>query len=141
MASVNSTVRQIHNLVITTELLQERKFIGRSRSKRGLVDFVGKISKSLFGTATSGDIEDLKRHMQVLNNNNVKLAEAMANQDQHLSSFINTVDKRFSNVMAAIQKNHQDAVAISELAHRSMDALDDEFLILGQLIIQENICL
>ena len=31
--------------------------------------------------------------------------------------------------MAAIQKNHQDAVAISELAHRSMDALDHEFVI------------
>lgn len=76
--------------------------------------------------------------MQVLNNNNVKLAEAMANQDQHLSSFINTVDKSFSNVMAAIQKNHQDAVAISELAHRSIDALDHEFVILGQLIIQQT---
>ena len=83
MASVNSTVHHIHDLVPTTELPQERKFIGRSRSKRGLFDFVGKISKSLFGTATSGDIEALKRHMQVLNNNNVKLAEAMANQDQH----------------------------------------------------------
>ena len=79
MASVNSTVHHIHDLVPTTELPQERKFIGRSRSKRGLFDFVGKISKSLFGTATSGDIEALKRHMQVLNNNNVKLAEAMAN--------------------------------------------------------------
>ena len=62
----------------------------------------------------------------------------MANQDQHFSSFINTVDKRFSNVMAAIQKNHQDSVAISELAHRSMDALDHEFVILGQLIIQQT---
>ena len=67
--------------------------------------------------------------MQVLNNNNVKLAEAMANQNQHQHS-----DKRFSNVMATIQKNHQDAVAVSELAHRSMDALDHDFVILGQLI-------
>ena len=54
MASVNSTVYHIHDLVPTTEISQERKFIGRSRSKRGLSDFVGKISKSLFGIATSG---------------------------------------------------------------------------------------
>ena len=40
--------------------------------------------------------------------------------------------------MAAIQKNHQDAVAVSELAHRSMDALDHDFVILGQLIIQQT---
>ena len=83
MASVNSTAHHILDLVPTTELPQERNFIGRSRSKRGIFDFVGKISKYLFGTATSGDIEALKRHMQVLNNNNVKLAEVMANQDQH----------------------------------------------------------
>lgn len=42
---------------------------------------MGKISKSLFGTATSDDIIALKRHMQTLNNNNVKLAQAMAQQD------------------------------------------------------------
>lgn len=41
---------------------------------------MGKISKSLFGTATSDDIIALKRHMQTLNNN-VKLAQAMAQQD------------------------------------------------------------
>lgn len=67
--------------------------------------------------------------MQVLNKNNLKLAKAMVHQDQHLhvSSFINTVDKRFSNVLAAVKKNHQDAVTIFRLAHASMDALDHEF--------------
>lgn len=76
--------------------------------------------------------------MQVLNNNNVKLTKAMAHQDQHLSSFIYTVDKRFSNVLAAVQKNHQDAVAIFRLVHVSMDALDHEFLIMSQLTIQQT---
>lgn len=89
--------------------------------------FVGEISKSLFGTTTSADITTLQRHMQVLNKNNVKLAKAMVHQDQHLSAFINTVDKRFSNVLAAVKKNHQDAVTIIRLAHASMDALDHEF--------------
>lgn len=42
--------------------------------------------------------------MQTLNNNNVKLAQAMVQQDHHLSSFISTVDKRFNNVMSAVQK-------------------------------------
>lgn len=51
----------------------------------------------------------------------------MVHQDQHLSSFINTVDKRFSNVLAAVKKNHQDAFTNFRLAHASMDALDHEF--------------
>lgn len=129
MASVNSTVHYIHDLIPTTQLPPTQKYIGLSRSKRGLFDFVGKISKSLFGTAMSDDIATLQRHMQTLNNNNIQLAKAMAHQDQHLSSFIDTVDKRFNNVMSAILKNHQDAVALSDLAHRSMDALDHEFII------------
>lgn len=86
-----------------------------------------KFQKSLLGTTTSADITTLQRHMQVLNKNNVKLAKAMVHQDQHLLSFINTVDKRFSNVLAAVKKNHQDAVTIIRLAHASMDALDHEF--------------
>lgn len=100
--------------------------------------FVGEISKSLFGTATSDDITTLQRHMQILNRHNVKLAKAMAHQDQHLSSFINTVDNRFSNVLAAVKKNHQDAVAISRFVHASMDALDHEFFIMSQLIIKQT---
>lgn len=138
MASVNSTVHHIHQLVPTAELPPTRKYIGSSRSKRGLFDFVGKISKSLFGTATSGDITTLQRHMQTLNNNNIKLAKAMAQQDHHLSSFIEAVDERFNNVVAAVRQNHQDAVSLSVLAHNSMDALDHEFLILSDLIIKQT---
>ena len=62
----------------------------------------------------------------------------MAQQDEHLSSFISTVDERFQNVMSAVTKNHRDAIALSELAHRSMDALDHEFQILSQLILQQT---
>ena len=139
MASVNSTVNQFHRLIPSTLLPPQRSSIGSSRRfKRGLFDFVGSISKSLFGTATTDDINALKRHMQTLNNNNIKLAKAMAQQDEHLSSFISTVDERFQNVMSAVTKNHRDAIALSELAHRSMDALDHEFQILSQLILQQT---
>ena len=42
---------------------------GHQREKRrGLFDFIGQISKSLFGTATSDEIATLQRHMQTLNN-------------------------------------------------------------------------
>lgn len=138
MASVNTTVNQIHHLIPSTTLPPQQTYIGSSRQKRGLFDFVGKLSKSLFGTATSDDINALKRHMQTLNNNKVKLAQAMSQQDHHLSSFISTVDERFNNVMSAVQKNHQDAIALSNLAHRSMDALEHEFVILSELIFRQT---
>lgn len=48
--------------------------IGLSRHKRRILDFVGQISKSLFGTATPDDIATLQRHMQTLNRNNAQIA-------------------------------------------------------------------
>lgn len=62
----------------------------------------------------------------------------MAQQDRHLSFFILTVDKRFNNIMAAVQENHQDTVALSDLARRSLDALDHYFVILSQLILKQT---
>lgn len=61
-----------------------------------------------------------------------------AQQDQHLSLFISTVDKRFDTIMPAVQENHQNAVALSDLAYRSLDALDNDFVILSQLILKQT---
>ena len=100
MASINATVHEIHRLIPQSQLRQPNPFFGSSRrSKRGIFDFIGQISKSLFGTATSSDIATLRRHMQVLNRNNANIAKAMATQEKHLSSFISTVDERFNNVV------------------------------------------
>lgn len=137
MANVNNKVEQIHHLIPTTTLPPQRTFFRSLRSKRELFDFVGRISKSLFGTTISDDINTLQIHMNTLNNN-IKLAKAMAQQDRHLSFFILTVDKRFNNIMAAVQESHQDTVALSDLARRSMDALDHYFVILSQLILKQT---
>lgn len=40
--------------------------------------------------------------------------------------------------MPAVQENHQDAVALSDLAYRSLDALDNDFVILSQLILKQT---
>lgn len=40
--------------------------------------------------------------------------------------------------MSAVQKNHQDAIALSNLASRSMDALEHEFVILSELIFRQT---
>ncbi|KAK3088640.1 hypothetical protein FSP39_021771 [Pinctada imbricata] len=137
IASVNQTVHEIHQLIPASVLPKQDTFFGRSRSRRGLFDFIGKISKSLFGTATSSDINTLKRHMQALNRNNVKIAKAMATQEKHLSSFISSVDERFQNVMNAVKQNHNDAVALSKLMSSSFDALSHEVMILETLAIEQ----
>lgn len=77
--------------------------------------FVGQILKSLFDTATTDDIATLQRHIQTLNRNSAKMAQAMAIQEINHSSFITAVVERFNNIMNAVQKNHQDTVSLNDL--------------------------
>ncbi|KAK3097343.1 hypothetical protein FSP39_008811 [Pinctada imbricata] len=137
-ANVNATVREIHSLIPRTRFLEPKTYIGSSRSRRGLFDFIGDISKSLFGTATSDDVNTLKRHMEILNKNNKKVVKAMAMQEKHLSSFISTVNHRFDNVMSAVHENHKDTVALTSLLHTSIDALEHEMIILEELILKQT---
>ena len=131
MSNINATVNQMRQLIPSSNPPRKNPFFGTSRVKRGLFDFIGEISKSLFGTATASDISTLQRHMQTLNRNNAKLAKAMAVHEKHLSSFISTVNKRFDNVMNAVEQNHRDAVMYATQAQHSIDAVEHEFMLLG----------
>ncbi|CAC5370072.1 unnamed protein product [Mytilus coruscus] len=103
-SNINHTVDTIHQLV-SKENLQVKSKI-KSKSKRGLFDFIGSISKSLFGTATVKDVNRLARHMNILSRNSHNLAKSMAHHDELLSSYMSKTDKRFDNIVSEIQNNH-----------------------------------
>ncbi|XP_069116722.1 LOW QUALITY PROTEIN: uncharacterized protein [Argopecten irradians] len=134
MSNVNSTVKEIHRLIPHSYFPNT---LSSGRSKRGLLDFIGQISKSLFGTATSDDVEDLKRHMQVLNNNNVKLAKAMASQSHQLTSFISVVNERLDNIVEAVKSNHDQTVTLSEQFTASLDGIEHELVLLDNLMLTQ----
>ena len=62
----------------------------------------------------------------------------MAVQEKHFSSFISAVDERFNYIMDAVQKNHQDTMALNDLLFSSMDAMEHEFVLLEQLILKQT---
>ena len=95
--SINTTVDLIHELIPKVDLSVSGTT--QSRNKCGLFDFVGSISKSLFGTATVEDVEKLARHVNILINKNNKFVKAMTHHDQLLSSFMAKTDQRFQNIM------------------------------------------
>ncbi|XP_069132410.1 uncharacterized protein [Argopecten irradians] len=136
MSSINATVMQIHHLV-PHSYFQNTLALSSRRSKCGLFDFIGQISKSLFGTATSNDVENLKRHMQVLNNNNVKLAKAMAQEAHQLTSFMSTVNDRLDNVVKAVQINHDQTITLSNQFAASLDGIEHEFVLLENMMLSQ----
>lgn len=48
--------------------------------------------------------------MQVLNNNDAKLAKVITIHDKHFCSSISMVEGRFNNVMDAIQQNYMKSL-------------------------------
>ncbi|CAC5365736.1 unnamed protein product [Mytilus coruscus] len=103
-SNINHTVDTIHQLVSKENLQVQSKI--KSKSKRNLFDFIGSISKSLFGTATVKDVNHLARHMNILSRNSHNLAKSMAHHDELLSSYMSKTDKRFDNIVSEIQNNH-----------------------------------
>lgn len=66
------------------------------------------------------------------------MAQAMAIQEIHLSSFITAVDERLNNLMNAVQKNHQDTVSLNDLIFSFLDAMKHEIVLIKQLILKKK---
>ena len=89
---------------------------GPKRSKRALFDFIGTLAKSLFGTATETDIEQVGRHVQHIESETTSMGENLRKINEHLSSFIKMSDARIANAISGIQNNHH---ILATLAHKT----------------------
>ncbi|CAC5376587.1 unnamed protein product [Mytilus coruscus] len=132
---INHTVHTIHALVpqVTSSILSETK----SRTRRGLFDFIGSISNSLFGTATVDDVRNLARHINVIAKHNNKLAAAMAKHDEMLTSYMTQTDKRFENVMDAVKTNFEAIENSTNQINRDIKTYQLINLKLTEYLVQE----
>lgn len=113
---VAHVLEQLNNLRIETvskmnetlstilDLVPESK-IHKSRSKRSLLPFVGKLSKGLFGTATMDDVNILASHINKLTKLNIGLSATLSQHEEHLSSYITAANSRMDNLMAGVKDN------------------------------------
>ena len=98
-----------HMLVMNTD------DINSHRVKRGLLNIVGKLGQSLFGLATTGDVEVLKRAVLESQNN----AKALySNENKLLSVFNKTRD--------FITRNHQTILRVEDEAGHLLQVVQSE---------------
>ncbi|CAG2249469.1 unnamed protein product [Mytilus edulis] len=109
----------------------------QSRSKRGLFNFIGSISRSLFGTATVKDVQKLARHVNILINRNNKFAKAMTEHDQLLSSFMSKTDERFQNIVLGVQQNHDIMVNLTSETSKFVAHFEEVSVKLSNLLIDQ----
>ncbi len=90
----------------------------KNRVPRAILGFVGKWSRSIFGTATLKDVKTLERHMVAMNQENIALSHAFQEHADTLTSFMSSTDDRFQMAMDGISVNHNllEALAV-EFAH------------------------
>ena len=81
--------------------------VKKSRSRRSLLPFIGQFSKTLFGTATTEDVNTLARHINALNTRTMGIAKALTQHGNHLSSFMSKANERMDNLLKGVKENNR----------------------------------
>ena len=108
-----------------------------SRRKRSFLPFFGEISKTLFGTATTADVDNLKRSLQRLQHQNNRMTAAFEHQLEHFSSFLTSTDQRITNAFSAVIANHQEILLLHEQFNSSILQLEQMQFLLTSLLSKQ----
>jgi len=93
------------------------------RTKRGLLNFVGQFSKNLFGTATVGDLNILKKHIQEIESLDKTTINQVKRQGRELASFMSVTGDRLQNAMAAIHTNREFLTSLESKFNETITVL------------------
>ncbi|XP_067650865.1 uncharacterized protein [Haliotis asinina] len=131
VAQLNATRQQI------IKLIPESRIPSSTRTKRAILSFVGTLSKTLFGTATTNDVNILAQHINALTKHDLSVANVMKQHSAHLSSFMKLVDSRFKNALKGIKANH-DAITFATTAlEHSVETMTFTLTALTSLLIDQ----
>lgn len=139
-----------HNLLQIAEkdreqaekLLKRLKFAYQApkKTRRGLIDGLGTIAKTLFGTMDADDEKIIKEQLNLMQRNQQTLQHAMKNQIKILNATIAHVD----NVEKVLQENEEQFLNITEkmrqawiqteVGYGQREDLDEHFIILNAII-------
>lgn len=75
---------------LETQKLLLNKLLGKGKNKRGLINAIGSISKTLFGTLTEDDFGYLTTELDKLYKDNNVLTTAISNQSQIIKTILNS---------------------------------------------------
>ena len=105
----NDTYNEIHQ---TTDLIFQFLKTSHthktpSRNRRSLLPFIGTIGKSLFGLATSNDVQHIANHVNALQKQNILLNKKFTHQTSILTSFMSTTNDRLDNAFKGIEANRK----------------------------------
>ena len=129
---MNNTINSIISLIPERNVTKRQ-----SRRRRSLLPFIGRISKSLFGTATSDDVQMLANHVNALNRLTRTMAHSMQQHDNNLASYMHTMDNRVANIVKGIKENELAIEHIQTQLFESFNNLEQTFSAMNVLIAKQ----
>lgn len=131
LAQIN-TIRAETSIRLNDTIETVRKLIPESgrikgRGKRSLLPFIGQFSKSLFGTATTDDLNILARHINELTRRTMKIANSLEQHGTHMSSFMSKANTRMDNLMKGIKNNEMAITYVHGQIQTSFRNLQSNF--------------
>ena len=79
----------------------------KSRSKRGLFDFLGDAANALFGVATDGEIEDLRGHLNLVSRKVNRNSDNINMIASTLNSYMNKTSHTMNMLARSVEINHE----------------------------------
>ena len=86
-----------------------KKLLGKQRNKRGLANFFGDISKTLFGTSNEGDLAQINSEFDNLYRDNKNIASILTNHTKILKLILDSSSTNHESLM--LQENQERAIA------------------------------
>ncbi|WAR19936.1 Y068-like protein [Mya arenaria] len=130
-ARLNNTLQTIHKLVPHADIVK------KSRSRRSLLPFIGKFSRTLFGTATVDDVNILANHINALMKRERSIADALVQHGQHLSSFMATSNNRMDNLLQGVKENHLAIEYIENQVRHNARNIQETFQDMTSLLVSQ----
>lgn len=78
------------------------KLLGKQRAKRGLANFIGDISKTLFGTLSEKDLEQINNEFDNIYKDNKQLAQVLTNHTKILKIILDSSSTDYKNLRGKI---------------------------------------
>ena len=102
----NRTLRNIDVIINNIFTLIPEQAVSRSRKRRSLLPIIGDIGQSLFGFATSKQIDQLRNAMNRILHTQNREIKGFEHEIDIMHSFMTSTDKRINNVVKGLKENN-----------------------------------
>lgn len=130
------TLRKVKTLRQETNKLQlliaqERN----ARRKRGTFNFIGDISKTLFGTLNNDDLELINKNIDILFNNQNQLKEIVTNETRLIKNILNKeIGEHIDTINSELRAQNNNINT-----DRKRNHLTNQILMINELILEEKL--